>query len=145
MAELLPEFWAQKLEEKGSQTQAAGISRRKRPVTELKAWLQCFAIYVAVISGRHPEPVPELMLYMAIVRALEDYTGLAWVCYDAAYRRQAAANGNRTWSRINPSLFSLCFTGKAQMANRCDLCLVASHRTRECALATEGDQTCWRG
>ena len=138
MGELLPEFWAPRPDEKeGDQASSA---RRKRPVTELKMWLQCFAIYVAVISGKHPEVVPELMSYMvSIIRASEDYTGLAWVRYDAAYRRQAAANGNKLWSRINPSLFSLCFTGKAQTTSRCDLCLAASHGTRECALASEAD------
>ena len=139
MTELLPEFWAQKLEEKEGQP-GSGSSRRKRPVTDLKTWLQCFAIYVGVLSAKHPEAVPELMSYMvAIIRASEDYAGLAWVRYDAAYRRQAAANYNRKWSRINPSLFSLCFTGKAQIANRCDLCLAASHATKDCALVAEGD------
>ena len=120
MAELLPEFWDPKLEEKEG-GQASSV-RRRRPVTELKMWLQGFAIYVAVMSGKHPGAVPQLMSNMvSIIRAAEDYAGLAWVRYDAAYRRQAAASGNRAWSQINPSLFSLCFTGKAQVANRCDL------------------------
>ena len=138
MAELLPEFWAPKLEEKeGGQASSA---RRRRPVTELKTWLQGFAIYVAVMSGKHLGAVPQLMSFMvSIIRAAEDYAGLAWVRYDAAYRRQAVASGNRAWSQINPSLFSLCFTGKAQVANRCDLCLAATHTTRECSLALDGD------
>ena len=107
MTELLPEFWAKKLEEKEGQP-GSGSSRRKRPVSDLKSWLQCFAIYVGVLSAKHPEAVPELMSYMvAIIRASEDYAGLAWVCYDAAYQRQVAANNNRMWLRINPSLFSL--------------------------------------
>ena len=29
--------------------------------------------------------------------------------------------------------------GKAQVANRCDLCLAATHTTRECSLASDGD------
>ena len=76
---------------------------------------------------------------VAIIRVSEDYAGLAWVRYDAAYRRPAAANNNRTWSRISPSVFSLIFMGKAQTANRCDLCLAASHATKDCALVAEGD------
>ena len=31
------------------------------------------------------------------------------------------------------------FMGKAQTANRCDLCLAASHATKDCALVAEGD------
>ena len=62
IGELLPEFWAPRPDEKeGGQASSA---RHKRPVTELKMWLQCFAIYVAVISGKHPEVVPKLMSYM---------------------------------------------------------------------------------
>ena len=103
-------------------------------------WLQCFAVYVGVMSAKHPEAIPELMAYMvAVIRACEDFSGLAWIRYDAAYRRQAAASGNRTWSRINPSLFSLCFTGKAQAAKRCDLCLAASHVTKDCSLSADLD------
>ena len=139
MSELLPEFWPQGAEDKEG-AQKAGANRRKRPVMELNAWLQCFAVYVGVLSAKHPEAVPELLAYMvAIIRACEDFAGLAWVRYDSAYRRQAAASGNRTWSRINPSLFSLCFTGKAQAARRCDLCLAASHTTKECSLASDVD------
>ena len=94
-----------------------------------------------LLLPKHPEAVSELTSYMvAIVWASEDYAGLAWVCYNnAAYRCQAAANNNRTWSRINPSLFSQCFTGKTQTANHCDLCLVASHATKDCTLVAEGD------
>ncbi len=55
-------------------------------MTELNTWMQCFAVYVGVMATRHPEAVPELMAYMvAIIRASEDYSGLAWVHYDAAY------------------------------------------------------------
>ncbi len=92
------------------------------------------------MAAKHPEAVPELMSYMvSIIRASEDYDGLTWVRYDAAYRRQVVANRNCKWSRINPSLFSLCFTGKAQVAKRCDLCLSASHQTAECSLSSEID------
>ncbi len=129
MAELLPEFWAQKADREGAQHPSAG--RRKCPVTELNTWMQCFVVYVGVMAAKHLEAMPELIAYMvAIIRASEDYSGQAWVRYDAAYRRLAAANGNRAWSRINPSLFFLCFTGKAQAARRCDLCLSAAQHKR---------------
>ena len=140
MSELLPEFWSQQRTDEKEGANRAGANRRKRPITEINVWLQCFAVYVGVMSAKHPEAIPELMAYMvAVIRACEDFSGLAWVRYDAAYRRQAAASGNRTWSRINPSLFSLCFTGKAQAAKRCDLCLAASHVTKDCSLSADLD------
>ena len=41
---------------------------------------------------------------------------------------------------MNPSLFSLCFTGKTQASSRCDLGLSSSHGTRECVWVGEGEQ-----
>ena len=85
--------------------------------------------------------VPELMVYMvSITRAEEEYAEGALIRYDTAYRQQAAAYHSTTWSRVNPSLFSLCFTGKAQTSSRCDLCRSSSHGTRECVWAGEGEQ-----
>ena len=53
--------------------------------------------------------------------------------------RLAAATGNRYWSRVNPSLHSICFGGAAKRAVRCDLCLSLTHLTRECALVSDSD------
>ena len=80
------------------------------------------------------------MAYMIrILRASREYEGSAWASYDAAFRRQAAATGNKRWSKINPSLYSICFTGKAKKVGRCDLCLSAGHPTEECSLGVDDD------
>ena len=74
---LLPEFWQQKSEKKEVGQRPSG-NRRKRPITSLNAWIQCFAVYVGVLSRKYPEAVPELLAYMvAVVRASEDYAGTA--------------------------------------------------------------------
>ena len=84
--------------------------------------------------------VPELMAYMiSILRASQEYEGLAWATYDAAYHRQAAATGHKQWSKVNPSLYTVCFTGKARKATRCNLCLSAAYKTPECSLAMDED------
>ncbi len=58
------------------------------------------------------------MAYMVgILKASAEYEGEAWAAYDVAYRRQAAATNNRNLSKINPSLFALCFTGKGKKVN----------------------------
>lgn len=59
--------------------------------------------------------------------------------YDAAYRRQAAATGYKEWSKVNPSLYTVCFTGKARKATRYDLCLSAAHKTDNCHLTADED------
>ena len=64
-----------------------------------------------------------------------DYSGLAWVCYDQAYRRQAALTGHFKWSVINATLYTMCFT----VQKRCELCLATSHIEQECAQAGDVD------
>ena len=136
MSELLPEFWSKPDDMDNKQAAA----RRRRQVTEIFTWVQCFATYTSVLSGSYPETVPELLAYLVtITRVSQDFAGLAWVRYDASFRRQAAITGNRKWSQVNPSLYSICFTGRAQHANRCELCFSATHVTKECALGAEAD------
>ena len=80
------------------------------------------------------------MAYMAaIVRVSQDYAGLAWVRYDAAYQRQAALTGNTHWSTINSTLYTICFTGRATATPRCELCFVTIHSTSECAQQGDPD------
>lgn len=59
--------------------------------------------------------------------------GLAWVRYDAAFRRKAALTGNTRWSTINPTLYTMCFAGRALTQKRCELCFAITRIERECA------------
>ena len=139
MSDLLPEFWPDQKAEEGTAKRANRLSAKKR-VQDINVWLQCYAIYVGVIAAKSPEMVPELMAYMiSILRASQEYEGLAWATYDAAYRRQAAATGHKQWSKVNPSLYTVCFTGKARKVTRCDLCLSTAHKTSECSLTMDED------
>ncbi len=66
MAELLPEHWGQVPggkpdDEQGGQRPP---SSRKRKVTDIVSWSQCFAIYVGILAGTSPGSVPELLAYM---------------------------------------------------------------------------------
>ena len=82
-----------------------GAIRCKRAVTNIAMWVQCFATYVSVMSKVHPAAVPELLAYLIfILRASHDFGGVAWVTYDAVFRRQAFLTGNQQWSKVNPSL-----------------------------------------
>ena len=60
--------------------------------------------------------------------------------YDAPHRHQAATRKNRTWFRVNPSLFYILFTGKAQQMRSCDLCLAVSQSAKECSLSADPDR-----
>ena len=89
------------------------LTCRKRQVTDVNTWVQCFVVLMSVLSRKHPEVVPEILAYMVTVtKAGSEYT---WAQYDSAYRRQAASTGNREWSGVNSFLYSVCFMGKAHM------------------------------
>ena len=140
MYEMLPESWVQKMEETGGKGATSSRARARKRIQDINAWLQCFALYVSVMSAKDPGHVPELLAYMVnILRASQDYEGSAWTTYDAAYRRQAAATGHKKWSQVNPSLYTVCFTGKARKTTRCDLCLSLAHKTEDCHLSTDDD------
>ena len=76
---------------------------------------------------------------VTITRVSRDFAGLAWVRHGASFRRQAAITGNKKWSQINPSLYSICFTGCAQVQSRCELCMSVVHSTKQCVLVTDTD------
>ena len=52
---------------------------------------------------------------------------------------QAFITGNRQWSRINPSLYSICFCGAVCTGTLCELCLSLSHPIRDCTLVNDQD------
>ena len=134
MHELLPECLA----DSGDTGKPGARTRAKKRTQELATWLQCFATYVRVLGPTNPMLVPQLMAYLAtIIRASQEFE--SWAIYDDAYRRQAAAAGNWQWARVNPSLYSVCFTGKVKRSGRCERCLSAAHKTEECALPGDED------
>ena len=139
MGELLPEFWCSYRDDKGT-VKRPSSSRRTRKVTEIFTWVQCFNTYVSVLAPAHPETIPEPMADMStIVRTSQDFSGLAWVRYNAGFRRQAALTGNKLWSQINATLYTLCFAGNALATTRCELCFASSHSTAECEQRGEAD------
>ena len=88
---------------------------------------------VGVLSQRFPAMVPELMAYQTtIIKCSRDFDGLAWAQYDRAYRPQAAQSKDLKWSRLNPTLYSLCFAGKAKRGVACVHCLSDSHSSDSC-------------
>ena len=85
---------------------------RKKPIKDLSTWIQCFVVYLGVMSKKHPSAVPEMLAYMlTIIRAAQEFEDPAWILYDAAYRDKAAATKNLKWSQIDAGLYNQVFTG----------------------------------
>lgn len=53
--------------------------------------------------------------------------------------RLVAITGNRHWLRINATLYTLCFAGKALAIARCEPCFASIHVTVECGLHGNAD------
>ena len=136
MHELLPEFWQ---DQKGGK--AGDRAKAKKRALDQNVWLQCYAVYVGVLGPKYIPPRSPR------TDGLHDFhhpgqsgvRGVGLGSHDAAYRRQAAAQGKTEWSRVNPSLYAICFTGKARRTDRCDRCLSTTHKAEDCSLLSEDD------
>ncbi len=88
---------------------------KKKVVQDINTWIQCYAIYVAVMASKHPEAVPDMMAYMLVImRAQQEYEEPAWRLYDQAFRDKAASMGNKKWATIDPHIYNQAFTGRAR-------------------------------
>jgi hypothetical protein len=104
MAEMLPECWhEQAKDEEGTSSSASTVqSRKRKKVTDINVWLQCYALYTSVLASKHPQAIPELLAYLiTILRVNQDFTGSAWVNYDSAFRRQADVTGDHKHKPIH--------------------------------------------
>lgn len=110
-------------------------SQRRRPVTDILTWIECFSSMAAIITCKFPEKAPQWFAYQrSIVSASQLFDGPAWVSYDTRYRRKAAISQSFDWSDIDSGLYSECFTGRARVRPTCRICLSESHLDRSCPL-----------
>ena len=109
------------------------FKRRRAPIKNIIVWAQCYAALVGVLSTTFPTHVPSLMAYQAIIlKAYRDFDGFGWAQYDRAFCRQAAITKDLNWSRINITLYSICFAGKQKHSMVCSTCLSDNHATNQC-------------
>ena len=85
MAELLPEFWATPGPKESllSGTPRPAATRRKRVVTDIATWVQCFATYVSVMSTAHQPSVGRRLLPATdsgqrLIRPSTPYVSQGW-------------------------------------------------------------------
>ena len=87
-------------------------TKRRKPITDILSWMQAFAVYTLVVTSYHPARVADLLKYqLLIMRTAQQFSGSAWLSYDRAFRRQAAAHKLTDWSHLNPELFHFHVSG----------------------------------
>ena len=90
------------------------LNDKRRTITNILEWIKCFCIYMAV-AQKKPQKTPEILAYLTlIIEAHMEYAGEAWLRYDKRFRQKAAANPSMSWAMINPTLWSLAFSGRAK-------------------------------
>ena len=92
---------------------------------DLGTWLQCFAIYTAVVLTKFPERATSLiMLYAAnIAKLSQKFRWPSWVIYDNSFRQEAAEARHTDWTKIDGSLHAQCFHGMSITSESwCTLC-----------------------
>ena len=103
------------------------------PVTNIQLWLSCYAAVVGVLSRAYLQMVPEFMAYQAtIIKYCRDFEGIACAQYNRVYRRQVVQSKDLHWLKLNPTLYGLCFTGKAKRHVACNFCLSDIHSSDQC-------------
>ena len=76
-------------------------------MSETLTWVECFNSYTAVLTTFFPSRSRDLLAYMALViRTAKRFGGKAWLEYDRAFRREAAASSLRDWSLMRPDLYN---------------------------------------
>ena len=136
MSELLPDQLGCSKSGQASEDLSTPKSK-KRQVSTILEWIQCFGIYMAVLTQKYPEQIPDLLGYQfLIIEAHQEYEVDNWLAYDRRFRLSAAANHNTVWGHIDQTLWSLAFSGKAK-ASRCKHCFSISHQSTECTWAPE--------
>ena len=102
-------------------------------MTNIFTWLKCYGAMVGILASRYPQKVVELMAYQStIIKCRTDFEGIAWVTYDRAYRTQAAVLKTLDWSKLNPTLYSLCLAGRAKSDIACSFCRSQEHKSIDC-------------
>lgn len=137
MAELLPERLGSSTAPPTSHSEEdkPPAKPKRKQVTNILEWVQCFNIYIAVISTKSPSRVRDLLGYQTlIIQASMEYRGDGWLGYDRRFRQNAAADPDTVWARLDPTLWNIAFAGQGS-ATRCSYCFSLTHHSSECEWA----------
>ena len=110
MAELLPSY----LNSADFNTDDQCIRKQPPAVSDIIDWVQCFAIYMEIISHQKPKRVADLLGYQSlIIGASQDCREGQWVIYDHHFCLKASASYISQWSVIDVTIWNMTFPEKA--------------------------------
>jgi len=87
-------------------------SHKKTPkeVTDIMDWIQCFGMYIAVVSLKEPHRIPDLIGYQNLIvqSSIDSHEG-RWIIYDRRFRLKASATTIQEWSAIDITVWRMAF------------------------------------
>ena len=110
---------------------------RRRPVTSIIEWTQCFTNYIAILTQAQPERTIDLLGYQhLILEAHLEYSGDGWAVYDRRFRQIATTRSGTPWARRDSDLWNMVFTS-SQRRPYCQHCFSSTHSSEQCSGALD--------
>lgn len=97
------------------------VSRKRRlvEITDILTWTEAFTIYQMIMCAAHPHRWPDLTKYkLLIIQTARHSPNRAWLEYDLAFRRDAAATGATDWAKMNLDLYNFHLRSPSRPPNQ---------------------------
>ena len=79
--------------------------KRIQEITDRVTWVEAFTVYSWILCSAHPSRWQDMTQYkLLILKTSHQFPGKAWLHYDIAFRKDAAASGLVDWSHMNLDL-----------------------------------------
>ena len=115
----------------------ADLLENRKLIPDLATWVQCFGVYSAIIISKEPEWAKNLLAYMALIAKCSQWP--SWIVYDLNFLQEAAESGQKDWSKVEPSIYTQCFTGAAiNQESWCRSCHSIDHASDMCPIKPGG-------
>ena len=80
---------------------------RQVEIDDILTWTEAFTIFQMVTCAAYPHHWSDLTKYkLLIIQTARQFSGMAFLEYDLAFRKNAAASGLSDWSRMNLDLYN---------------------------------------
>jgi len=88
----------------------ASHRKTSKEVTDIMDWIQCFGMYVAIVSLKSPHRIPDLIGYQNLIvqSSIDSHEG-RWIIYDRRFCLKASATTIPEWSAIDITVWRMPF------------------------------------
>ena len=100
---------------------------KRRSVTSIIEWGQCFTQYTAILTQAKPERMADMLGYHhLILQAHLEYYGDGWMVYDRRFRQIVATHPGTPWAWRDGDLWNATL-GSSQRRPYCQHCFGSTH------------------